>query len=226
MQYALNEQDVSVEPSKDATGRCPLCKTDVLAKCGKIIPSYWAHKSVQDCDPWWEPEGVWHRTLKGFYPREYQEVTIGRHRADVHRNGCTLELQHSSISPEMIQERERFYKKIIWFVDANAFWGKNVLAAPNGSEDGTRNYTLQWKRRRKCWDFSRADILFDTPYGLFASPYHSDGRRHMGVHEGFWCADGDLFSILGWSGLCPPDLQDHYSDVYYSNLYLHQTWRT
>jgi hypothetical protein len=31
------------------------------ARCGQIVTWHWAHLAREDCDPWAEPDTVWHR---------------------------------------------------------------------------------------------------------------------------------------------------------------------
>lgn len=84
---------------------------------------HWAHPG-KDCDPWHEHETDWHRYWKSLVPADCVEVTIEkngkRHRADiVTRSGTVIELQHSSISVEDIEEREGFYGKMVWLFDVS-----------------------------------------------------------------------------------------------------------
>lgn len=104
------------EATKGARGVCEVCGGEVLAKCGALVTDHWAHRSA-DCDPWSEPETAWHRNWKGLFPEEWQEVVIGKHRADIKTPKVVIELQHSSISTEEIREREQFYGDMVWVFD-------------------------------------------------------------------------------------------------------------
>ena len=49
---------------------------------------HWAHRGSRFCDPWWENETEWHRSWKGQFPVNWQEVvhqaeTGEKHIADV-----------------------------------------------------------------------------------------------------------------------------------------------
>lgn len=100
-----------------AVGTCPSCGARLIAKCGKVYAWHWAHEAC-DCDPWSEPEGPWHRGWKQLFPDAWREVVIGEHRADLRVPGGVIELQHSSISAGEIEERERFYGRMVWVVNA------------------------------------------------------------------------------------------------------------
>lgn len=76
MRFALkdNERILSSPLIKDAI--CPLCKKDVIAKCGNIKVWHWAHKNNKDCDSWSDGETEWHLNWKSNFPKECQEVII------------------------------------------------------------------------------------------------------------------------------------------------------
>jgi hypothetical protein len=62
----------------------------------------------------------WHLGWQLAVPPERREVVMGRHRADiVTASGGVVEVQHSSISPDAIEEREAFYgERMAWIFDA------------------------------------------------------------------------------------------------------------
>jgi competence protein CoiA len=164
MLYAENNGQ-RIEATPKARAICPGCGQEVIAKCGEIVMWHWAHK-VGDCDAWAEGETDWHLDWK----RRFRsvEVTIKRdgewHRADaLTDSGWVVEFQHSSISPETISARERFYGNMIWVFDARESrrFTDNWLAEYNFpecrltlyGEDHPRakeNYvTFRWKHPRK-----------------------------------------------------------------------------
>lgn len=99
---------------------CPTCGGEVIAKCGEIVSWHWAHKQC-DCDPWYEPESDWHINWKQKFPQSWQEVTVGNHRADISTPSGVIELQNSPLSASEIYERENFYGRMIWIVNAQKF---------------------------------------------------------------------------------------------------------
>lgn len=122
MLYAVSETGEKILPTKDVHAFCPFCNGTVIARCGKIMSHHWAHKSIKDCDEWYEPESDWHLRWKSMFPKDNVEVTIRkndkRHRADILSNdGTVIELQHSPISTGTISEREAFYGNMIWVFD-------------------------------------------------------------------------------------------------------------
>lgn len=137
---------------KGITATCPCCDSYVTPKCGSVVAWHWAHQSL-DCDPWSEPESEWHREWKRCFPEAWQEVKIGEHRADVKTPNLVIELQNSQISPETIQERECFYGKMVWVVNAAEF---------NLDIRQRQGYaTFRWKWPRKSWWSAGKPLFFD-----------------------------------------------------------------
>ena len=123
MKFALVD-DERREPLPGLNGQCPGCGAEVIARCGEVKVWHWAHKGKRSCDPWWEPETLWHRAWKGLFPLAWQEVpmrdpsTGELHIADVRSpDGLVLEFQHSAIRPEERRSRESFYGRMLWIVD-------------------------------------------------------------------------------------------------------------
>jgi competence protein CoiA len=122
MRFALVDE-VRREPEPGLTGGCPVCGSQVIAKCGEIKVWHWAHRSRRRCDPWWENETEWHRSWKSHFPDEWQEriqhaADGERHVADVKTaHGWVLEFQRSAIKPEERRARESFYGRMVWVVD-------------------------------------------------------------------------------------------------------------
>lgn len=140
--------------------KCPSCGDEVIAKCGEIKQWHWAHAGREDCDPWSEPESEWHLGWKGFFGKEYQEVVLPPHRADIKTSaGVVIELQHSIISPATIIARENFYKDMQWVVDAEPFINNLVFSPQAG-------YTkIEWKWFRKPWLSAKCPVYLDMRDG-------------------------------------------------------------
>lgn len=122
MKFALINGD-KTEATKGAKGFCPKCGAELIAKCGEVKLNHWAHKGSRNCDPWWENETDWHRSWKGKFPVNWQEVihfdgSGEKHIADVKTQaGYVLEFQHSYLNPEERRSRNTFYSKVVWVVD-------------------------------------------------------------------------------------------------------------
>lgn len=190
MQYALDAQGVRVLPGNSVAGFCPGCKICLKAKAlaSQHVRSYWSHKSG-DCDPWYEPEGEWHREWKSRWPEECREVVIGPHRADVRtKEGLVIELQHSAISSDEILERETFYGNMMWILDARA-WDigcrEKVYVGESDEYAGETfpqyevsftplremcledqgKVTVTWRRPKRSWSASTKSVWLDIAPG-------------------------------------------------------------
>ena len=114
MKFALVNGEKS-EATKGAKGFCPSCGAELIAKCGEVKVNHWAHKGSRNCDPWWENETDWHRSWKGNFPVDWQEVIHfdgkgEKHIADVKtQTGYVLEFQHSYLDPEERRSRNAFH---------------------------------------------------------------------------------------------------------------------
>jgi len=60
----------------------------------------------------------WHTEWISRFPKNYREIVIGSHRADVKIHGMVIEFQSAAIMPGEMIERETFYHKMIWVFDA------------------------------------------------------------------------------------------------------------
>lgn len=123
MKYALVKGDRQ-EATPKGRGVCQCCGGETIAKCGKFKQHHWAHKSLKECDLWWENETEWHRLWKNEFPKDWQEivhidkVTREKHIADVKTaHGMVVEFQHSLLALDEVSAREKFYGNMIWIVD-------------------------------------------------------------------------------------------------------------
>jgi competence protein CoiA len=176
---AINTNGRKVSARRGVIGFCPTCNEKLIPKCGRIMKHHWAHPG-KDCDPWHEPETNWHLYWKKRVPKDCREVTIEKdgekHRADiVTRNGTVIELQHSSISVDEIEKREKFYGKIIWLFDVRECCPKPKYS-DNGVEPIIENkkeirlrirakddiHTFRWCHPRKSIAYAKANVYLDV----------------------------------------------------------------
>lgn len=162
MKFALNSEGKRVEAFPGLIGlRCPLCNQEVFSKCGSIKTWHFAHRSLEECDSFAEPESGWHYMWKNEFPKEYQEVVVGKHRADIKLpSGLVIELQNSFLPVAHIIEREAFYKNMIWVLNGQTF-GKG-LERRKFLGDG--KVTFRWKHPPQSWWFAKKPIYLDFGY--------------------------------------------------------------
>lgn len=160
MQYALNDKKERIEATPKMKALCPCCEKPVASKCGDVKIWHWAHVSLEDCDPWYEPETLWHREWKNQFPKECREVIVGNHRADVKHKGVVFEFQHSSISFGEVREREVFYKNMIWIIDKTDK-EHNFTFRDKVDKNGQQYSTFKWKWCPVTWKYSKAVKYID-----------------------------------------------------------------
>lgn len=162
----------------------------MIAKCGSTKVWHWAHRQ-RDCDRWSEGESEWHRSWKALFPEAWQEVVIGEHRADLLTPFGVIELQNSPISAETIREREAFYGRMIWIVNAECWdlelhhqWRLRKISRPDpilhpvmwaqytqkmakviNAHESDRNQELRWRWPSKSWLAARKQIYLDCGDG-------------------------------------------------------------
>ncbi len=153
---------VSIDQAVEGTEYfCPICKglLFIRAKKSETVATHFAHKTLKDCDTFTHDMSDWHKVWQNRFPIKNQEVPLPFespcHRADVLAYGYVIEFQHSHISVEEFDERNRFYtsigKKVIWVFDVNDKYSKDrfSLVEPSYIYDG--EYTDSHGKRRKKW---------------------------------------------------------------------------
>jgi Competence protein CoiA-like family len=161
MLYAINPEGGKVRAAKHITATCPGCAEKLRPKCGEIIIWHWAHAANSNC-PLSEGETSWHIDWKSQALPEHCEVRVGSRRADVFVNGCAVEFQHSSISPEEIRAREKDYRKMIWVFDGTDAYASDRLYLLR--RDGF--FSFKWKHGRKTIASCRALTFIDLGFRL------------------------------------------------------------
>lgn len=176
MQLALVSSDTR-EAAPHLTGLCPSCIKDVISKCGEIKMWHWAHVSLIDCDPWWEPETIWHRNWKNNFPIACREVTLQKdgetHRADLRLGDTIIELQSKTLSTREIFAREHFYVtqlkyNLLWIYkidgDLDGYYdddSSNFKTMPKTIDGKTEWFSFRWKWMPRSLMYHHAPIFLD-----------------------------------------------------------------
>lgn len=189
-----------VEASPGLTGTCPSCGHPCRPKCGQINVHHWAHHARADCDPWSEPESDWHRKWKLAVPAARREVVIGEHRADVvTASGGVVELQHSAISPAVIEEREQFYgDRMAWIFDVSEAFTAGRLTFEAFENVKVQSDFFRWKHPRRSVGACKRTVLLDLGNDLVlhvTTP--RDPRWDFELDSG-WCRLLTRDSVEGW----------------------------
>lgn len=141
---AVNADGVKLNPTREVTGFCPLCKSRLIPKIGRCrLPRpHWAHMAGAVCDPWAEhdSETEWHRDWKQVVVPHRREVVLDvggeRHFADIVGAGHTIvEVQRSPITGQVVLERAKFYNnynersRLVWVFYATDFASRLAFRA-------------------------------------------------------------------------------------------------
>lgn len=88
---------------------CPMCKSKVLLCKGEVNTPYFRHKSLQDCDEWYDPNnmGEWHLKHQEQFPEECREVVIKHHWED--DDDDTYEIHRADVCIEFTEEDAQRY---------------------------------------------------------------------------------------------------------------------
>lgn len=182
MLYANDTVGGRVKASPKARATCPTCNSQMIAKCGRTVVWHWAHEATDECDPWSEGETLWHAAWKSRFADS--EVTIRRpvggvetsHRADaVTPRGTVIEFQHSTISAEDIEDREWFYRDMVWVLDAtDAFRRSRIELDHHSPDQGSPYCNFVWMRRRRSFDGASATVFLDLGVAFrdVGKPFH------------------------------------------------------
>jgi competence protein CoiA len=165
MQLAFVNND-RVEAFPGGRGLCPLCGSEMIAKCGPRVMHHWAHYRPKDCDPWWENETPWHRDWKNLFPVEHREISHTADDGEIHRadiksaTGIIVELQHSSMSDGERQSREDFYGNLVWVIDGSSFRSNFDIyhGLPDPNSELARD--LVWAKAKRHLHGANAGVFF------------------------------------------------------------------
>lgn len=169
MLYAKTLDGEKIKASPGKLALCPICDAPVQAKCGEIKIWHWSHQSLEDCDAWSEGESKWHLGWKDNFSPKDCEVKIGNHRADIKKGKTIIELQNSPISVNEIQEREKFYGRMVWLFNKQECQGLEIR-----SFDCNYPYaSFRWKHPTRSIGYCKAPTFLDLGWS-------------QGSHRIFW----------------------------------------
>ena len=174
-------------------GTCPGCGARVDSAVGDIVIPHWRHYGQSDCDTWAGGETDWHlEWKKAAMQAGYRiEVRFGPplHRADaVSPRGHVIEFQHSSLSPDDIEERSAFYSRfgpLTWVFD--------------GTVSSWRKRWHRWRKAQTpCGDVS---VLDEGERLWVLDP--SEERTYTTTRAGVFAGRIQVDAMRSWSGSTP-----------------------
>lgn len=134
MLYAIDTDKKKVRP-QEAKGiaKDPFSGYPVVSKV-KETTSMWIAADAP-IDGWMLPDTEWSMQWRLKFPRELVEVIVdnqqeGKHIADVYTaDGMVLKFQHRFLDIKKMRERERFFGKMTWILNASSWELKIVSRA-------------------------------------------------------------------------------------------------
>jgi len=118
----------------------------------------------------------WHKQWQSLFPPKYREVTLGVHRSDIRIGDTTIEFQSSPITTAEMSEREQFYSKILWILDARRT--KGLLWKAIESLDRKEFYVEFWI------ESTLGSRNWDVPESWYRPSVHV--ILHLGGHDLIW----------------------------------------
>lgn len=180
MHYALvNEKRAAATRTGDR-GICPECGQEVIAKCGSLVVSHWAHVATAGEETCWasEPKTQWHIDWQNKWDEQQREVIIksgqSKHIADIVANvngiNIVIEFQHSSISSEDIKKREDFYERMVWVFDARAEYKSDKIKLWRENNTPNNYYQVAWESPKRTLFKCEKQVYLHLGQGLCISP--------------------------------------------------------
>lgn len=145
-----NNKEISIRTAIDGEKYfCPICNGELIIKAAKseVITPHFAHKNLIDCDTFSHDMSEWHKEWQNKFPLENREVALPIekpcHRADVMIGDYVIEFQHSFLTAEEFDERNRFYtsigKRVIWIFDVSEKYKSGSFTLVKSNDEWIEN---------------------------------------------------------------------------------------
>ena len=152
------------DPRLHGPAQCPCCETQLRAKKGTKVTHHFAHVTKKQCEAWLD-NGMtqWHKDWQLLAPPECREVRMVKdgevHIADIQLpvSNVVVEIQHSPMSHEEAQRRERFYGDMVWLVD-----GMDLVKML-----GQEGHVALLQGSKRWWLERGKPVIIHTQWGLF-----------------------------------------------------------
>jgi len=170
--------------------KCIGCDNIIRAKKGMINIHHWAHESKVECifrrDKDCKTE--WHMKWQNIVKNDYLEKIIiknnKKHIADImNENNIVIEIQHSILSNDEINERELFYNNMIWILDGTDNIVKtdaeSYICIKSNEMFITTNMYYIVKFTKKFWCQIKQKKYIDTGYYLYEIVNHIGNNYYI-----------------------------------------------
>lgn len=165
---------------------CPVCGGPVILRAGLVNTRHFAHVVDGKCDDSWTYDmSEWHRRMQSFFPAENREVIVKHdgkiHRADVLVGNIAIEMQHSQISAEEFNDRNKFFEsagyRLVWVFDVRDKREADNIQHLN--EDTISKF--RWNHPMRIFDSLDKPLSdYDKNYAIYLHLYDAeDGRTDI-----------------------------------------------
>lgn len=219
---ALNENNELISADVAVKGEnyiCPYCKENLILRQGSSVAWHFAHRPDSNCKETGEMCD-WHLRMQSYFSPQYREIYIEKdgvvHRADVLKDGFVIEFQHSPISYEDFNTRNKFYVtlgyRVIWVFDTSDWFDIGKLTALHVEyEDNLYRYKYPMKTLWGCPLNQNISICFCDSEDRIANIYwHTPdwGVIAMDMYRNYQLLSDDLdLSVLFFNNY---DWRDYY----------------
>ena len=196
MFYALNKAGIRIdayEADKNEQYTCPICNNRVILKRGSVNIDHFAHESNLCEDNWNYDMSEWHKRMQSYFPIESREVIVKSgdkiHRADVLIENTVIEFQHSPISVDEYEERNRFFGslgyRVAWVFDVS----QQYMAGDLYYSSDNNLYLLTWKNPIRIFAYSPFPSDYDKKFAIWF--YTGETNDSDYIQRVIWSAEDE-----------------------------------
>lgn len=161
---------------------CPFCEEKLILKKGNIRAHHFSHKADSNCSYHeYNDMSFWHLDWQERFPKETREVVLNNGKskciADIllEEQKIVIEFQHSKISSEVFNRRNKFYismgYKVIWLFDLTEDYDNERLYETN------RKNVYKWNNPRNALDYYYIDNQIEVYFQLQLDKTQYEGMK-------------------------------------------------
>ena len=172
---------------------CQNCGAQLLVRDGKQNIKHFAHKAGECTDNWNYDMSEWHLRMQSYFPIESREVVVKSgdkiHRADVLIENTVIEFQHSPISADEYEDRNRFFGslgyRVAWVFDVS----QQYMAGDLYYSSDNNSYLLTWKNPIRIFAYSPFPSDYDKKFAIWF--YTGETNDSDYIQRVIWSAEDE-----------------------------------
>ena len=171
---------------KGEIGICPLCDSELVAKCGDINIHHWAHKIKSDCPYTGEGETRWHLEWKENFNIDDTEIVLIKNEvkkiSDLTLNiegvDNFYEFQNSPIDNNEINLRNKHYGNLIWIFNCEEQFKKDFIFYVDHKK--VYSELIMWKHAKKYTIIEDDNFNYILDFGNDLLFFVSSAKKYKG----------------------------------------------